>query len=266
MRQSRGPIILPHELLVSAPMFCDLPPTLVGRLATNMRQQAVKRGETLFRQQEEAQACFVIVSGRARLVQHTAEGRDVTMATFVSGEVIGLVMALFGRPYPGTAEVLEDGEALIVPREVLWSMVAECPSFAIRVIKMLGERLEDAHNRIRELSVERVQQRIARALVRLIDKVGVGDGNGAMRLDVRLSRQDIAQMAGTTLETVSRTLTAWGRDGIVDARREQIAICNLEALFAIAEDSPSRPGHDLRTLICVKEFNRHRRYDTGSDI
>lgn len=63
-------------------------------------------------------------------------------------------------------------------------------------------------------------------------------------------------MTGTTLETVSRTLTAWERDGIVVAHREQIAIRNLEALFAVAEDSPSRPGDDLPTLICVTEFNR----------
>jgi CRP/FNR family transcriptional regulator, nitrogen oxide reductase regulator len=106
-------------------------------------------------------------------------------------------------------------------------------------LRMTAARLHEAHNRIRELSTERVQQRIARSLLRLVEKVGVKEEGGAIRIDMRLSRQDLAQMNGATLETVSRTLTAWEQKGIVQSGREHITLLKPHQLVTIAEDLPN---------------------------
>ncbi len=227
-----------RTLLAQAELFADVPPAALDQLADTAHRRSVVSGDYLFHQDDKAQVFCLVLAGRFRLVQHSVEGKDVTMAVFVPGDVIGLVVALTNDPYPGSVEALENGEVLLLPGALLWSLMNEYAGLAVRVLRMVAGRLQEAHNRIRELSVERVQQRIARCLLRLAQKVGVKDANGGIRLDLPLSRQDIAQLTGTTLETVSRTIAAWERDGILDAGREQITIRQPHQLVTIAEDLP----------------------------
>jgi len=227
------------DFLRRVKLFAELPPAQLETLATSIHQQHKERGDWLFHQDEEAHTVFLVLHGRLRLVQHTADGKDVTMATFVSGDAIGLVVALTGEPYPGSVEVLETSEVLTVPGPLMWQLLHDNATMAVQVIQIIAAHLHEAHNRIRELSVERVQQRVARSLLRLTQKVGVKDTKGGVRLDIRLSRQDLAQMNGTTLETISRTLNAWEQAGIVDAKREEIVIVLPHELMKIAEDLPA---------------------------
>jgi CRP-like cAMP-binding protein len=233
-----------REVLLKSELFADLPALALDQLASAARTRTAQQSEIIFHQGDEAHLFFLVLTGRFRLVQHSADGKDVTMATFAPGDVIGLVVALTGEPYPGSGEALEDSEVLVLPGDTMWQMMNENARLAVRVLRLVAGHLHEAHNRIRELSAERVQQRIARSLLRLAQKVGVKEGGASggssdsLRLDMRLSRQDLAQMNGTTLETVSRTLTAWERDGIVQAGREQIRILKPHALVVIAEDLP----------------------------
>lgn len=203
------------------------------------RSQSLESGDLLFRQGEVASVFHLLQGGRMRLVQHTPEGKDVTLATFSEGDLIGLIVALNGDPYPATAEALERCEVLALQGALMWEIMLQHAPLAVRVVRMLAARLHEAHERIRELSAERVQQRLARSLVRLAHKIGVRQADGSIHLNMRLSRQDLAQMNGTTLETVSRTLTAWQREGLLEAGREQITLLKPEALIAIADDLPN---------------------------
>jgi CRP-like cAMP-binding protein len=203
------------------------------------RSQSLESGDLLFRQGEAASVFYLLQHGRMRLVQHTPEGKDVTLTTFSEGDLIGLIVALNGDPYPATAEALERCEVLALQGDLMWEIMTQHAPLAVRVVQMLAARLHEAHERIRELSTERVQQRLARSLVRLAHKVGVSQADGSIYLNMRLSRQDLAQMNGTTLETVSRTLTAWQREGLLEAGREQITLLKPEALIAIADDLPN---------------------------
>ncbi len=224
------------SVLSQSPLFSDVPPSAWERIAASARLRSVQPGDLVFHQGEAAQCAYVMVAGRVRLVQHTAEGKDVTMATFAPGDALGLIMALSGDPYPGSAEALADSQLAVLPGELLRDLMHDHAPFAVRIVDMLSDRLREAHQRIRELSAERVQQRIARSLVRLARRTGLKQADGSIYLDVRLSRQDLAQLNGTTLETVSRTLTAWERDRIIDAGREQITIRDPHKLVLIAED------------------------------
>jgi CRP-like cAMP-binding protein len=227
-----------RDVLPTCKLFADLPPAALNKLAAAMRWHHAERGDLLFHQGDDAHLAYVVVTGRLRLVQHSADGKDVTMANFVPGDVIALVMILIGEPYPGTAEALDTSDLLTLSGPPTWELLNAHASFGANVVRLLAERLYEAHNRIRELSAERVQQRMARSLLRLVEKVGVADKNGSVRLDIRLSRQDLAQMNGTTLETVSRTLSVWESDGIIEALREQIIILKPHALVRIADDLP----------------------------
>jgi CRP-like cAMP-binding protein len=227
-----------RDALNKAEIFAGLPPSMLDRLVDVARPRSAQQGSLLFHQGEEAHTFYVLVSGRLRLVQHTADGKDVTMANFVPGDLIGLVVALNHEPYPGSAEALEAVEVLALPGDLMWQLMNENAQLSVRVLRMVASRLYEAHNRIRELSAERVQQRIARSLLRLARKVGVKGEGDTIRLDLRLSRQDLAQLNGTTLETVSRTLTAWEREGIIEAGREHIVILKPHQLVVIAEDLP----------------------------
>jgi CRP-like cAMP-binding protein len=224
--------------LRSGELFADVPAPILDQIAEATHRQLAKRGQFLFHQGNEAHVFYMILSGRLRLVQHTADGKDVTMATFGPGDLVGLVVALTGEMYPGSAEALEDIEILAMPGHKMWQAMNAHAPLAVHVLRIVASRLHEAHDRIRELSAERVQQRIARSLLRLARQAGIKEGDDAIRLDLRLSRQDLAQMNGTTLETVSRTLTAWEHQGLIEAAREQIVILKPHALVTIAEDLP----------------------------
>lgn len=222
-----------------AEFFADLPTPLYEQLTRSARLQALESGSWLFHQGEPAHAFYLLQHGKMRLVQHTPEGKDVTLATFSDGDLIGLIVALNGDPYPASAEALERCDLLAFQGALMWEIMLQHAPLAVRVVRMLAARLHEAHERIRELSAERVQQRLARSLVRLAHKVGVPQSDGSIYLNMRLSRQDLAQMNGTTLETVSRTLMAWQREGLLEARREQITILKPTELALIADDLPN---------------------------
>jgi CRP-like cAMP-binding protein len=227
-----------QKALQQTEIFADVPAAILDRLADAARKQAVSTAELIFRQGETAASFYLLLSGRVRLVQHTLEGKDVTMSTFVPGDVIGIGAALIGEAYPGSAEALELVALLALPGDLMWQVMNECAPLAVHMLRFVVARLHEAHDHIRELSAERVQQRVARSLVRLARKVGLKQADGSICLDLRLSRQDLAQMNGATLETVSRILSAWEREGLVDSGREQIIILKPHALIVIAEDLP----------------------------
>jgi CRP-like cAMP-binding protein len=135
---------------------------------------------------------------------------------------------------------MEDGAVIGISGEAIWTIMQNNAPFAVKVLRMVADRLHIAHNRIRELSVERVNQRIARSILRLAAQLGVKEPNGSIRLDLNLSRQDLAQMNGTTLESVSRALTAFEREGILLAdRKQELVILQPHQLVIIAEDLPT---------------------------
>lgn len=223
------------DLLKNTRLFAALPAAALDQICRAGQFTRIERGAFLFHQGQPADRFYVLLAGQMRLVQHTTDGKDVTMAVFTEGDLIGLIVALTEDAFPGTAEALADSTLCTLPPAVMWSLMNQHAALSVEIVRMMAARLHEAHARIRELSAERVQQRIARSLTRLASKVGVSAGDGAVRLDVRLSRQDLAQMSGTTLETVSRTLSAWEAQGIISAGREQVTIRDSHALMTLAE-------------------------------
>ena len=160
------------------------------------------------------------------------------MVRFIGpGEMFGCVAVFGGQRYPGTATAVEDCRMIGFTKATMQHLMERHPRLAINTMGTIGGRLQDTQARLRELSTERVERRIAHALIRLAEQAGrpVASGIG---FDFAISRQDVAEMSGTTLHTVSRTLSAWEEQGIVEGGRQKITIREPDALLAIAEDLP----------------------------
>jgi CRP/FNR family transcriptional regulator, nitrogen oxide reductase regulator len=234
-----SPNAITHQTLQQIPLLADLPTQLAEHLLATSRTREMERSAVLFQQGDPALTVYGILAGRLRLTQHTLDGTDVTLSVFTVGETVGLGAVISGDEYPGTCEVSDDAVVLAIPRSSFLELMASHGPLANRVINMLVHRLHEAHDHIRELSSERVERRVARTLLRLANKVGLKTEFG-IKIDMPLSRQDLAEMCGTTLHTVSRILSEWQRLGLVDIGREQVTVTRAHDLVLIAEEQTRR--------------------------
>ncbi|NJL06183.1 MAG: Crp/Fnr family transcriptional regulator [Chloroflexaceae bacterium] len=151
--------------------------------------------------------------------------------------------AIPNAEYPLTAQCLSPSVTVLAWGSApLTALIEHYPILAVRAMQMVTGRFVQLQNLYRELATLRVEQRIARALVRLTRQAGTPDQTGGTLIGIPLSRQHLADMTGTTLYTVSRTLSAWEQRGIVTSGRERVIVRNLEGLTALADDVPPRPS------------------------
>lgn len=222
-----------EAFLVSLPPFQSLPREVVHTVATRVRPRQAARGESVFLEGDAASALCILARGRVKLVHETDDGREVIIRLLRSGDIFGGA-GIWGEPrYPASAFAQESSVVLCLPVRDAISLVGTYPELALAIMRILAARLRDAEARIRELQTEQVEQRIANVLLRLIGKTGVRTAAG-IRIGTPLTRQDLAELSGTTLSTASRTLSAWQQRGIVAAGREQITILRPHALVALA--------------------------------
>ncbi len=232
-----------HErasFLSTVELFRGLPPDTLRAVAAEFRARAARRGAFIFLEGQPAQHLHLVAEGQVKVVRETDDGREVILTLVGPGSIFGAAGAWGQRSYPASAVALEDSLVLQLRAEVVREVMARHPPFAMAVAGEIGARLREAHTRIRDLQTERVARRIARTLLRLAGKTGVKTDRG-IEIGVPLSRQNLADLAGTTLSTASRTLSAWGAQGIVASGRERVAILKPHALVAIAEELPG-PG------------------------
>jgi len=224
------------ELLAGNPFLQALPAAERAVMLRQMVQRAYERDEYLFFEGDPADWLLVVGRGRVKMVKQSESGRETILATFGPGQVVGEVGVLVGDAYPATAQAMEPTVALALNRADYVSLVRRYPDVAWAVICELGRRLQHAHETIRSLAVEKVERRVARVLLRLATTAGERAEGGAVRLTVALSRQDVADMAGTVLETAIRTMSKFQKQGLVDTQEGRIILLRPHELVAIAEE------------------------------
>jgi CRP-like cAMP-binding protein len=143
---------------------------------------------------------------------------------------------LAGEAYPATAQVLEPAVTLSLRREAYAALVREHADLGWALIEELGRRLQQAHEKIRSLAVEKVERRVARLLLRLANTAGERLDGGAVRITVSLTRQDIADMAGTVVETAIRTMSKFQKQGWLETQEGYIVLLQPHALVSVAEE------------------------------
>ncbi|HKP53744.1 MAG TPA: Crp/Fnr family transcriptional regulator [Chloroflexia bacterium] len=218
-------------------LFAGLDDAALNVVAGAARLRRVKDGSYFFHQGEPATVLYVLTEGRVKFTQVTPEGYGVLLRVIGPGETFGAVAALGDADHPASAQATGECAALGWESETISDLMERFPRLALNALRFLAGRLKEFQDRYRELATQRVERRIAHALLRLARQVGRQTEGGTL-IDLTLSRQDIAEMSGTTLFTVSRTLSGWEGAGIIKSGRERVLILKEETLRGIAEDLP----------------------------
>ena len=198
--------------------------------------RSIEEGEFFFFQGDPAEYAYVLVTGRAKLIQTNQAGQQVNLRTLTEWEMFGALGAVReNATYPATAQALEPSTALAIESAFLKEMMQTRPHLNINLMQLMTGYIMEMQERYRELATERVERRIALTVLRLAGQVGKRREGNEMMVELPLSRQDVAEASGTTIFTVSRVLADWERRGLVEAGRERVVIRNPHGLVQISE-------------------------------
>ena len=170
-----------------------------------------------------------------KLTQVTQAGEQVIVGYFGAGDGLGIIVALSHTEYPLSAEAVTDCEAVAWQREEMKQLMLTYPQLAMNGMGMIAQRFVKLQDRYRDIATRRVEQRVARALLRLVRQFGKKVDQGVL-IDMPLSRQDLAEMTGTNIYNVSRILSKWEREEWVCSQRQRVILCKAHELVVLAED------------------------------
>jgi CRP-like cAMP-binding protein len=202
----------PVEILRQVPLFASLTNDQIAAAAEWFRVEAFDQDALIFLEGDPADRLWVISTGQVKIVKHTSDGQENLLEVITPGEMFGGAGLLLAT-HPATGVAMTPTTALSIEREPYLRLIHQYPDIALRIIHLLGQRLQAAM-KMRALAVERVDVRLANILLKLCDKVGAATDEGT-RIDLPLSRQDLADMAGTTIETAIRVMSRFRKDGLV---------------------------------------------------
>lgn len=228
-------VILPPPERPEIPLFNSLSEAERHAVLTLACRKRIARGSAFFRENDSGGDCHLLLSGQIKVVQTTAAGDQVVVRFVGPGEIFGCPAILGSQVYPGSAEALTDSEAAVWDAASLTKAMLATPRLAVNALEILGARLLDTQARLREMATERVERRVARALLRLMRQSGRPAADG-IEIGFPLSRQDLAEVTGATLHTVSRILAGWEQQGILGGGRQRVVIRDADRLTGLADD------------------------------
>ncbi len=199
------------------------------------RSHFLKPGEVLLYQGDPIHAFYVIISGGVRLVNYTADGQAITLKIYGPGDVFGLLAVSGPYPHPTQIETVQDSVIISIDGQDVRRLMLAHPQLSLTLIDLLTAHVHEAHHRIRNMAFKRVDRRLALALLNLAAKFGRSEGD-TVWLDVAITQRDLAEFTGSTVETINRTLTLWGKQGIVAVGHKRVDILNIAALEAMGEN------------------------------
>jgi len=212
------------EQLARMDLFLSLTPPALTEVAKRGQVQRLTQGTLLFAQGAPADRCHALIEGRMRITQSGAEGDQIIVRFVGPGETFGTVALFTDRRYPAEATAVVDSIEISWPESTLLELIQRHPRIALNLVKIAGSRLREAQERLREVATQRVDQRIAHALLRLAHRDATPEGKANAAIEFPVTRQDLAEMCGATLYTVSRVLTAWEKAGYITTKRKQLTI------------------------------------------
>ena len=222
------------QLLGQSRLFQDLHTAELDVLGQAAHRHQVECDAFFFHQGEPASTCYVLVEGEAKLTQITADGHQMLVRLVGPGGELGVIAALSNAVYTLSAQAAQDCAALAWDGQTMAQMMERCPRLALNALRLVTDHFKQLLDRYQEVVTESVERRVARLLLRLAAQ----ETDAGLSIDLTLSREDMAEMTGTTLYTVSRILSRWERQEYVQTGRKQLLIRNPHALVAIAEDLP----------------------------
>ena len=215
----------PVSLLRSVPLFADLEEDELERFSRVAVPRSFPAGTRVFHEGDRSDACYIVREGSFRVTREHSDGRAITLATLGPGEVFGELAMLDGDLRSASAESLTDGELLALPAVDVKALLARHPEISVKLVSALVRRLRAANERISRQSFQTVPSRVAGVLLQLVAEAGESG-----EVTIRMNQADLAQLAGTSRESVSRFLADLERSGVVRSGRGRVTILDPEKL------------------------------------
>ncbi|RJQ16711.1 MAG: Crp/Fnr family transcriptional regulator [Nitrospiraceae bacterium] len=211
------------EILKRGEIFSALKEPEIKKLAAFFEKITFRNDETIFSEGDPSDKFYILAEGNVKILKHTMMGKDIILEIMSPGDIFGGVAVLDKKPYPASAQAMESTTAIRISRQNLLKIMEEYPILKLEIVRYFSDKLRDAHEMLKNIATERVEKRVAALLLKLSEKVGVED-SGFRKIDFPLTRQEIAEMVGTTVETCIRTMSKFQKSGLVRSTSGRISI------------------------------------------
>ena len=211
------------EILKKSEVFSSLKDEEIESISRLFEKRAFKNNEVIFMEGDPSDKFYVVAEGNVKILKHTMMGKDVILEIMSPGDIFGGVAVLDNKPYPASAQAMESITVARISRQNLLNIMEEYPMLKLEIVKYFSDKLRDAHEMLKNVATERVEKRIASLLFKLSEKVGIED-SGYRKIDFPLTRQEISEMVGTTVETCIRTMSKFQKKGMIRSSNGRISI------------------------------------------
>jgi CRP-like cAMP-binding protein len=218
-----------HEALRAASLYRGLAEEDRRRLAEVSLVKAWDKGETVFSEGDPSDFLLTVLQGRVKVVKLQPSGKEVILEIFGPGDPLGTVVAYEGRPFPASAIAVERTTCLLVKRAPFFALLEQHPSLVRGLLSAFTRRIVELAQRIPEVAGARVETRFAHLFLKLADRVGRPRGQSLL-IPIVLSRQELADLTGTTIETCIRLMSRWGKEGVVETQTDGFLVVDRRAL------------------------------------
>jgi len=216
------------ETLKKCEIFAELTDKELSKISALFEERSIKKDEYIFMEEDPSGWFYILSGGRVKIVKHSQSGKDIILEIISPGDVFGGVAVLDKKPFPASAQAMESASVVRISRRNIFDLMEEHPVLKLAIVKSFSDRLRNAHEMLKNIATERVERRIASLLLKLSEKVGIDD-KGYKKLDFPLTRQEIAEMVGTTVETCIRTMSKYRKEGRVKSSGGRIFV-NADSL------------------------------------
>jgi len=220
------------EILGNLPFFNQLPEEEIPDINHAFVERGYEAGEMIYLSGSRGERFYVVADGYVKLTRHTLDGKEIMLDILKQGEFFGSLAPVKGGTYPETAQAQTPVCTLSIAREYFRDVLETHPKVALEMMDTMARRLQEAHERVRQLSAYTVEQRIAYALLKLAEKAGERSDLGRL-IQLPLSRADLAALTGTTPETASRVMSSLQEEGAVRSGRKWVAVSNEDYLASL---------------------------------
>jgi len=219
------------KVLAEFTLFRELNDTELTKITDIAIAREWKKQSHVFLQGHPLENVYFIFDGKIKIYKSDVNGKEQIVAIAKKGEMFPHVGFFRKGEYPAYAEVLEPSTLIAVPIAKFETVLIENPELCIKVFKVLGEKIVDLQNRLEEQILNNTYEQIIKLLIRLAQKHGVDKGDGTIHLRSEFTNRDLANMIGTTRETISRTLTKMKKEELIELDEKGDMILDIDILM-----------------------------------
>ncbi len=214
-------------------LFKNLSDDDLKELGSYLVRVSFKKKEDIFSEGDQPEWFYIVSKGKVKITKLSHDGKEIILELISPPDIFGGVAVLRNFPYPANAVAMEDSEVIKISRKNLLRLVDRFPNLMYCIALQLGDRMKSSYDSLKNIALERVEARIAALLLKLAGKVGIESKEGLL-IDMRLTKQDVADMVGTTVETSIRTFSKFKKQGLVSDSDGKIVIKDREGLAEMA--------------------------------